>query len=57
MDDTALETSNVGLGKFFYNGDGMTLNLTPLVALVIAGILCKYHLNMDIKFKYYFVKN
>ena len=57
MDDTALETSNVGLGKFFYNGDGMTLNLTPLVALVIAGILCKYHLNMDKNFKYYFLKN
>ena len=32
-----------GTAKFIYNGDGMNLNLTPAVAAIIAGILCKFN--------------
>ena len=31
-----------GTAKFIYNGDGMNLNLTPAVAAIIVGILCKF---------------
>ena len=32
-----------GTAKFIYNGDGMNLNLTPAVAAIIVGILCKFN--------------
>ena len=41
VDTTELE--DAGTGKFVYVGDDMTLNLTPAVALIIAGILCKFY--------------
>ena len=37
--DSALAQVEEGVGRFVYNGDGMNLNLTPLVAAIIAGIL------------------
>ena len=36
---------DTGTAKFIYNGDGMNLNLTPAVAAIIVGILCKMNFN------------
>ena len=37
--ESALSSVEEGVGRFVYTGDGMNLNLTPLVAAIIAGIL------------------
>ena len=37
--ESALTSVEEGVGRFVYTGDGMNLNLTPLVAAIIAGIL------------------
>ena len=36
---------DTGTAKFIYNGDGMNLNLTPAVAAIIVGVLCKLNFN------------
>ena len=40
MENTSIE--DAGSGKFVYVSDDITLNLAPAVALIIAGVLCKY---------------
>ena len=44
MDDTDLHTAveDAGTGKFIYFSDEVSVNLLPLVALIIAGILRKF---------------
>ena len=37
--ESALTSVEEGVGRFVYTGDGVTPNLTPLVAAIIAGIL------------------
>ena len=37
--ESALTSVEEGVGRFVYTGEGMNLNLTPLVAAIIAGIL------------------
>ena len=37
--ESALTSVEEGVGRFVYTGDGMNINLTPLVAAIIAGIL------------------
>ena len=37
--ESALTSVEDGVGRFVYSGNGFDLNLTPLVAAIIAGIL------------------
>ena len=47
VDATDLTSVDDGVGKFFYNGGEISLNLWPLVAAIIVGILRNYFLTPD----------
>ena len=55
MDDTDLNTAveEAGTGKFIYFSDDISVNLLPLVALIVAGILRKFVENYTFAANYF----
>ena len=54
IDTTDLTSVDNGVGKFFYNGEEISLNLWPLVAAIIVGILRNEFLPQD--YNYFYMK-